>query len=387
MASSSDTETILPLVSPHPCRMSLHGCFQTQAPMDQIKMFCFVTTPARLSAAPARVPGPSPPCAGRAVPRGTSLPGGSTSLEGGLPAACTSEGLGLWVRAGQRLGADLGAATVSRRIPRIQHTLPRSADRSPRTQDSTFPCGICFQGSRLNPSGSLGGSRWSEGLHQEKSFRLGRQLSCSCSAPASPRPLLRILGGPIPVSQVARRGGRAEWLTGLQFAQRGLPPHTHTQRLRWGGAAQAGARAGVRGLSQASLSNVKAIKATSSVRSGRASGSGAAATTHLTGALLHRGCAGHAGPRPAGRGPRHVHLELARGWSCHPWGVPASWATSLPGTTQEARREDSGLLTSLGPARPQSPHEARVGGGAAVCPPPPLEPQYAQEEALAGRGW
>lgn len=38
----------------------------------------------------------------------------------------------------------------------------------------------------------------------------------------------------------------------------------------------------VRGLSQASPSNVKAIKATSSVRSGRASGSRAAATTHLT---------------------------------------------------------------------------------------------------------
>lgn len=38
----------------------------------------------------------------------------------------------------------------------------------------------------------------------------------------------------------------------------------------------------VRGLSQASPSNVKAIKATSSVRSRRASGSGAAATTHLT---------------------------------------------------------------------------------------------------------
>lgn len=38
----------------------------------------------------------------------------------------------------------------------------------------------------------------------------------------------------------------------------------------------------VRGLSQASPSNVKAIKATSGVRSGRASGSGAAATTHLT---------------------------------------------------------------------------------------------------------
>ena len=37
-----------------------------------------------------------------------------------------------------------------------------------------------------------------------------------------------------------------------------------------------------RGLSQASPSNVKAIKATSSVRSRRASGSGAAATTHLT---------------------------------------------------------------------------------------------------------
>lgn len=156
MASSSDTETVLPIVSPHPRRMAPHGCFQTQAPTDQIKMFCFVTTPARLPAAPARVPGPSPPCAGRAVPRGTSLPGGSTSLEGGLPAACTSEGLGPGVRAGQRLGADLGAAAASRRIPRIQHTLPRSADRSPRTQD----CGICFQGSRLNPSGSLGGSRW-----------------------------------------------------------------------------------------------------------------------------------------------------------------------------------------------------------------------------------
>jgi hypothetical protein len=38
----------------------------------------------------------------------------------------------------------------------------------------------------------------------------------------------------------------------------------------------------VRGLSQANPSNVKAIKATSSVRSRRASGSGAAATTHLT---------------------------------------------------------------------------------------------------------
>lgn len=35
------TETLYSVVWPYPWRMTLHGCFQTQAPMDQIKMlFC-----------------------------------------------------------------------------------------------------------------------------------------------------------------------------------------------------------------------------------------------------------------------------------------------------------------------------------------------------------
>lgn len=110
------------------------------------------------------------------------------------------------------------------------------------------------------------------------------------------------------------------------------------------GGAEAGARAGVRGPSQASLSNVKAIKATSGVRSGRASGSGAAARTHLTGTLLHRGCAGHTGPCTVGWGPGRVHLELAQSWPCHPWGSMDSRPSQ-----GRLRKQDAGTAGSRGP--------------------------------------
>ena len=41
MAGPSDTETVLSIVSPHPCRMISMGGFQTQILMDPIKTFCF----------------------------------------------------------------------------------------------------------------------------------------------------------------------------------------------------------------------------------------------------------------------------------------------------------------------------------------------------------
>lgn len=175
-------------------------------------------------------------------------------------------------------------------------------------------------------------------------------------------PLLPALGGTVPVPRVAGLLS-APW---LQFAQPSPPPAPW--RLQSRGVAEAGARAGVRGLSQASLSNVKAIKATSSVRSGRASGSGAAATTHLTGAQLHRGCAGRTGPCPVGQGC--VHLEWAKSRPCHPPGVPAAWTHVLTWKPPEARCGNCGFPGSLWcQARQGSP----LGVGA-VCPPPPLEP-------------
>lgn len=170
-------------------------------------------------------------------------------------------------------------------------------------------------------------------------------------------PLLPALGGTVPVPRVA---GMliAPW---LQFAQPSPPPPPTPQRLQSRGVAEAGARAGVRGLSQASLSNVKAIKATSSVRSGRASGSGAAATTHLTGAQLHRGCAGRTRPCPVGQGC--VHLEWAKSRHCHPPGVPAAWTHVLTWKPPEARCGNCGFPGSLWcQVRQGSPQ------------PPPLEP-------------
>lgn len=144
------------------------------------------------------------------------------------------------------------------------------------------------------------------------------------------------------------------------------PPHGG---CRVEGGAEAGARAGVRGPSQASLSNVKAIKATSSVRSGRASGSGAAARTHLTGALLRRGCAGHTGPCPVGRGPGRVHLELAQSWPWHPWGSRDSRPSQ-----GRLRKQDAGTAGSRGPCGVRPGRSLHWGQGA-VCPPPPLEPR------------
>lgn len=132
MASSSDPEAILSLVSPHPCRTVLLGCFQTQAPTDQIKTFCFVLMPPHLSAAPPGVPGFLPPLHRQELSRGPPKPalgGAGSTLAGeahqhlrcsqaalgtpGLRLTCAPEGLGVW--AGQRLEPD--RAVVRRPVP------------------------------------------------------------------------------------------------------------------------------------------------------------------------------------------------------------------------------------------------------------------------------
>lgn len=109
--------------------------------------------------------------------------------------------------------------------------------------------------------------------------------------------------------------------------------------------------ASVRGLSQASLSNVKAIKATSSVRSRRASGSGGAATTHLT-------------STPKDTRPDPTRLcwpcwALSRGAGAKPHRPSSRWKASSVtlAALQAAWTSSSGCLASLWcQARQRSSH-------------------------------
>lgn len=143
--------------------------------------------------------------------------------------------------------------------------------------------------------------------------------------------------------------------------------------------------ASVRGLSQASLSNVKAIKATSSVRSGRASGSGGAATTHLTStpkdARPDPGAVRAADPLPwGGAGPRRPSSPRKAGSVApaavrQPGPVPTAWRPAVSARQRSARRVMGLHADPLGqPGDPAPPSQH-----------PPLGPQPAREEDPTGR--
>lgn len=209
----------------------------------------------------------------------------------------------------------------------------------------TAPCATsAFGEACLNLSESSGGSRRSEGAAREEKFpsgMVGHLLVLGPSQPASPPACSGRHHAHLTRGRPKQAAPQAADCTAGAAACRPPPPNGGCGVE---GGAEAGARAGVRGPSQASLSNVKAIKATSGVRSGRASGSGAAARTHLTGTLLHRGCAGHTGPCTVGWGPGRVHLELAQSWPCHPWGSMDSRPSQ-----GRLRKQDAGTAGSRGP--------------------------------------
>jgi hypothetical protein len=172
-----------------------------------------------------------------------------------------------------------------------------------------------FGESCLNPSVTRWGADGAEGGGQ-----------CG-NAPAAPA--LSVLLCPLQalvqtelhlISQVILSHSASLWPTAWA-SSRSLKTPLSERGLRVRG--QAGAHSG-RGLSQASPSNVKAIKATSSVCSGRASGSGAAATTHLTSAPTAPawplcGCA-PGWTFSSGVGAKPVPtVHLAGADSSHPW--------------------------------------------------------------------
>lgn len=128
----------------------------------------------------------------------------------------------------------------------------------------------------------------------------------------------------------------------------------------------------VRGLSQASPSNVKAIKATSSVRSRRASGSGAAATTHLTSpptapSLPQCGCAPGWTFSSSGGQDLHLCILVAGASSGHLCQLKISssfFFPTLPGTHH----------TGLGNSSPRKTQDRTLvsgqdGGPVAACSP------------------
>lgn len=135
----------------------------------------------------------------------------------------------------------------------------------------------------------------------------------------------------------------------------------------------------VRGLSQASPSNVKAIKATSSVRSGRASGSGAAATTHLTSPptapSLPNAAAHWAGPPYSGG---------ARSTPVHTWDRSQLWAPlaakdqflfPLPYSTWHPPHWPLQLQPQNNSRKGRTPVSGQDGGLAVTCSPTLVGPR------------